>query len=344
MAGVPLVTEAAFRWGWPAAGIPAATALGVAITRTLAGKPPRLSGFAHQLTAFVSGLGLRSLESRRVAVLRGRLSDERDGAPRLGARLEGRSRAFSRKISVMGDDAPMPIRDVFTNSASWLDKEKVERVAPELAALCTPETLDQPEFAYLDMVLKAWRREYNREHAALSEQVNMFVVEPAEAGMTVLDKAQIAELRIALATLRARGHVVVRVSEWSLTRRLLVLDVGGQVVRLGRRGIQAFETADPTPAGALFGMLFAAAQATSASDWYRQPPVVPGVVAFGALAPVSSELVQFRGSEAHESILGLRSPPLWRKSLVWSDCRAVNGGALTVGRARRLKTRSCRSR
>lgn len=316
--GVPLVTETALRYQWAALPVPALHALGATLARRLAGKPPQLMHMGNQVLALLFGLGLRRVE--RVGAERVRDSFEAEcSAIEATATVAGEYRVAAGTYVVAGERVNP--HDVLSGIRLHFPGARRERGAlHELAwggrkgAL---ESLAARQAVQLDTALRAWKRDVNARRSALAHQI-LDPALPEGHGMTLLSGDQVGRLVAALDAMELGGSFAVNVLEATRPGARVVLAVNGTRTVLPPDPPRLVVVRpDPTPVALLEGgVAWALLEATEAADRAPLWSVVPGAVAYAALAFWSRRALRARGEAAYEAVVSLSAAAALVQGLV----------------------------
>lgn len=305
--GIPLITETALRYHWAAAPIVLAHLVAVAGARRLAHKPVQLTSLGHQVLALLFGMGLRRVERTGVERVRATFETERRAAE-TSAVIAGKYRMARSTYLVGGEwlnphDVLSGIRLHFFSArdqASALQELTWGGRKRALEALATEQAVQ------FDTALRAWKQDRNRRRSALADQV-LDPDLPEGDGMALLSGEQVIGLGRALDGLDVRGTPSVRVLEATRPGARVVLDVDGVRLLLAPDPTRLVVVRpDPTPVAILEGgVLWGLLEATDGADAAPLWSVLPGTMAFGALAVWSRTTLRQRGEAAYPSLLSL---------------------------------------
>lgn len=304
--GAPLLTEATLRYSWLGVPLLAPHVVGVAAARRLAGKRVRPANLGNLLVAVGGGVGLRSVETARVQRIREDFDVERSSAETT-ARIAGRYRLTQQTYTVDGrvlkpHDRLSGLRLHFLRARS--EHESVLHQMLWGGRKGALRELASSRALQLDTVLRAWKTDTNEKRTALADQVNDPGL-PEEHGMTLISGNQSQALGRLLDLSRLRGDWQIIVVEATRPGARVVLDVAGKTLVLPPDPTNLLVTrGDPTPVAPLVGgVLWALLDSTEAANDVALWSVLPGAVAFGALADWSSDQIRERGEAAHGQII-----------------------------------------
>lgn len=309
LGALPLIIEATIRRGWPSAVICAAHAGASGSARRVAGRQVRYVDQSMTWLGIVGALAVRYWERERVERL---LSGVRNtvAAERELAALAGAATVMRSPVEIPGEDVGFPhdvignirpfISATATEDSSILDAFLGNRklaITEELRAAAGPR--------YVASVLSEWKTKANRELPRVADQITIELPIGGD-GLVLLTPEQADALQRSLDEMRPRGTTRVSVVVSGPVGTRVALDVDGDRVELPPdRDLPLLDWADPSPAAAGLGFLFAILGATQVIGRLRLRSIAPGASAFLALSIVSARESRRRGDRSHYDMLRL---------------------------------------